>query len=56
MWTKFVEFCDDDTGATAIEYALIAMSISIVIVTAATNIGLNLNSAFTKVQTGFTSK
>ena len=53
MPAKIAEFLDNEDGATAIEYALIALSISIVIITAVTNIGTNLNSAFTKVNAGF---
>jgi pilus assembly protein Flp/PilA len=40
----------DESGATAIEYALIAAGISIVIVTAAKSIGTNLSGTFTSVQ------
>ncbi len=42
----------NENGATAIEYALIAGSISIVIVVAATTIGTNLNLTFTNVSNG----
>ena len=47
------EFLHNQSGATAIEYALIAGGISIVIVVAVTNIGSKLNSTFTQVQSGF---
>jgi pilus assembly protein Flp/PilA len=40
----------DESGATAIEYALIAAGISIVIVTAVKNIGTALDTTFTSVQ------
>ena len=46
-------FFADQSGATAIEYALIAAGISIVIVAAATGIGSKLNTTFTQVQNGF---
>ncbi len=39
-------FARDASGATAIEYALIASVISIVIVTAVTSIGTTLNGFF----------
>ena len=39
----------DTQGATAIEYALIASVISIVIVAAVTSIGTNLSAIFTSV-------
>ncbi|HEX2136825.1 MAG TPA: Flp family type IVb pilin [Microvirga sp.] len=40
-------FVKDESGATAIEYALIAVLIAVAIVTAATSIGGKLNSTFT---------
>jgi pilus assembly protein Flp/PilA len=48
-------FLASESGATAIEYALIACGISIVFVAAATNIGSALNSTFTSVKNGFPS-
>jgi pilus assembly protein Flp/PilA len=42
-------FFKDDSGATAIEYCLIAAGISIVIVAAVNAIGTNLNTTFTSV-------
>jgi pilus assembly protein Flp/PilA len=48
--TKFVR---NDSGATAIEYALIAVGLSIVIFAAVQGIGSTLNSGFTSVQAGF---
>jgi pilus assembly protein Flp/PilA len=42
-------FLSDETGATAIEYCLIAAGISIVIVVAVNGIGTALNSKFTSV-------
>jgi pilus assembly protein Flp/PilA len=48
----FKAFLKNEGGATAIEYALIAASISIVIVVAATTIGTNLNLTFTNVSNG----
>jgi pilus assembly protein Flp/PilA len=50
---KFKRFLGDQSGATAIEYALIAGSISIVIVAAVNGIGSKLNSTFTNVSNGF---
>ncbi|HEY7457807.1 MAG TPA: Flp family type IVb pilin [Xanthobacteraceae bacterium] len=40
---------ENESGATAIEYALIAMCISITIVAAATAVGTSLNTVFDKV-------
>jgi pilus assembly protein Flp/PilA len=42
-------FLSDETGATAIEYCLIAAGISIVIVVAVNGIGTTLNTKFTSV-------
>ena len=39
------------SGATAIEYALIATIISIVVVTSVTSMGVSLNGFFTSVAT-----
>ncbi len=50
--SKFItRFLKDESGATAIEYGLIAALISVVIVTALTTIGSNLNTKFTSVGT-----
>ncbi len=51
--SKAFSFLRDESGATAIEYALIAGSISIVILAAAQGIGTKLNTTFTDVQNGF---
>lgn len=42
-------FINDQSGATAIEYGLIAVGIAIAIITVVRGIGTSLNSAFTKV-------
>ena len=48
--TKFAQrFLQDESGATAIEYGLIAALIAVVIVTAVTTIGTKLNAKFTLV-------
>jgi pilus assembly protein Flp/PilA len=46
-------FLKSDSGATAIEYAIIAGMISVVIVTAVTSVGTTVNGLFTKVGDGF---
>ena len=51
MRRLFARFIDDECGATAIEYCLIAAGISIVIVTAVNGIGSALNSKFADVST-----
>jgi pilus assembly protein Flp/PilA len=45
------KFIRDDSGATAIEYGLIAALIAVVIIGALSTIGTNLNSAFTTIST-----
>ncbi|MFC3692996.1 Flp family type IVb pilin [Chenggangzhangella methanolivorans] len=42
-------FMHDQSGATAIEYGLIAVGISIAIITVVRGIGTSLNSSFTKI-------
>ena len=42
-------FAADQSGATAIEYGLIAGLISVVIITALTTIGTNINKKFTNI-------
>ena len=42
-------FRDDKRGATSIEYALIAILISVVIIASASAIGTSLNSVFNNV-------
>jgi pilus assembly protein Flp/PilA len=44
-------FFDDECGATAIEYCLIAAGISIVIVTAVNGVGSALSTKFVEVST-----
>jgi pilus assembly protein Flp/PilA len=51
MIRKFQAFFADESAATAIEYALIAGGISIVIVAAVSSIGITLNGMFTSVST-----
>jgi pilus assembly protein Flp/PilA len=45
-------FVADASGATAIEYSLIAAGIALVIVAVVNGIGTTLNTTFTSVQTG----
>jgi pilus assembly protein Flp/PilA len=46
----FTRFVKNDSGATAIEYGLIAACISVAIIVVATNVGSKLNSTFTLVE------
>lgn len=45
------QFSNDDSGATAIEYALIAMGLSIVIVASVNGIGTALSTKFGTIST-----
>jgi pilus assembly protein Flp/PilA len=49
MKKLLLRFTNDDAGATAIEYALIAAGISIVIVAAVNSIGTSLNSTYSSI-------
>jgi len=44
-------FVKDESGATAIEYGLIAAGISLVIIAAVNGIGSNLNGKFSQINT-----
>jgi len=44
-------FLNDESAATAIEYCLIAVGLSIVIITAVNGIGTGLNTKFSSVNT-----
>jgi pilus assembly protein Flp/PilA len=44
-------FWDDESGATAIEYGLIAAGISVVIIVAVNGIGTKLNTTFGSIST-----
>ena len=49
MSKLFERFLKDESGATAIEYCLIATGISIAIIVAVNGLGTNLNTLFTSV-------
>ncbi len=49
MRNLVARFAKDQSGATAIEYGLIAGLISVVILTVLTNIGTRLNTKFTAI-------
>lgn len=44
-----MQFLSDDSGATAIEYGLIAAGISLAIIAAVNGLGTNLSGVFTSV-------
>jgi pilus assembly protein Flp/PilA len=51
MKTLVKRFLKDQSGATAIEYGLIAAGISVAIITVVKNVGGSLNTTLTTVQT-----
>jgi pilus assembly protein Flp/PilA len=51
MSQLLARFCKDESGATAIEYGLIAAGISVVIIAAVQTTGANLKTTFTSVST-----
>lgn len=51
MKNLFVRFMKDDSGATAIEYGLIAAGISVAIIAVVNGLGTKLNNSFTSIST-----
>ncbi len=49
--TTFQRFLKDENGATAIEYGLIALLISVAIITIVRSVGVSLVNVFTRVNT-----
>ena len=50
MKNLVARFAEDESGATAIEYGLIAAGISVAIITVVTQVGSQLFTTFTKVK------
>jgi pilus assembly protein Flp/PilA len=46
-----LSFFSDESGATAIEYGLIAAGIALAIIAAVNGLGTNLNTQFTSINT-----
>ena len=51
MKRLFEQFLSDESGATAIEYGLIAAGISIAIIVVVNGLGSNLNTKFDSINT-----
>ena len=51
LMSKVFSFLKDESGATAIEYGLIAAGISVVIIATVNTIGTTLNGKFTSIST-----
>jgi pilus assembly protein Flp/PilA len=49
MSKLFAHFLNDESGATAIEYGLIAAGISLAIIAVVNGLGSNLNTKFTSI-------
>lgn len=49
--SKIIAFIKNESGATAIEYGLIAAGISVAIIAAVNTIGSKLNTNFTSIST-----
>jgi pilus assembly protein Flp/PilA len=47
----FLRFLTDESGATAIEYGLIAAGIALAIIAAVNGLGTSLNTNFTSIST-----
>lgn len=54
MKTIFARFVKDESGATAIEYGLIAGLVAVVIITAVTTVGTDLSAIFDYIATKLT--
>jgi pilus assembly protein Flp/PilA len=51
MIKKLISFFKDEEGASMVEYGLLVALIAVVVITAVTAIGTNLNTKFTSVGT-----
>ena len=51
MKKLFARFAQDESGATAIEYGLIAAGIAVAIIAVVQGVGTSLNTTFGSVQT-----
>ena len=56
MQNFFAQFVSDESGATAIEYGLIASLISVAIVAGAKSLGTNVSGTFSNVAQNMTVK
>lgn len=55
MTKIFARLMKDESGATAIEYGLIAALISVALITGATTLGNSLSNTFTNISTKMTT-
>jgi pilus assembly protein Flp/PilA len=53
MFNLVKRFVQDESGATAVEYGLVAAGISVAIIAVMQGLGSKLNTTFTSVQSAF---
>ena len=53
--SKVIAFFKDESGATAIEYGLIAAGISVVIIAAVQSVGTQLNTTFSSISSALST-
>ena len=51
MHAKILDFLHDESGATAIEYGLIAAGIAVVIITVVNGVGSKVSATFSSIST-----
>ena len=51
MWDRLRRFLKDESGATAIEYGLIAAGIAVAVIAVVNGLGSKLNTKFTSIST-----
>lgn len=51
MWLKLHDLCQDEAGATAIEYSLIASLIAVVIIASLVYVGDSMNTMYEFLRT-----
>lgn len=51
MWQKLIGFAKCESGATAIEYGLIAAGISVAVIAVVNGLGTSLNAKFKSIST-----
>jgi pilus assembly protein Flp/PilA len=51
MWNQFCALLKDESGATAIEYGLIASGVALAVIAVVNGLGTNLNAKFKSIST-----
>ncbi len=51
MWGRWCAFLNDESGATSIEYALIASGVALAIITVVKGVGTRLHTTFSSIST-----